>query len=170
MKNDKQLLHLKKLKLARVKYFDKNHNGAEVNDIDAYAFLYENDGEYVNVFNPERELPVYGRVPYTNTTRDGEDFGTKIVLKSGEVESGPCYIIDIERCDEFFGREHMKLKQLRDYVLQSDRFFIDRKQMITECTLNERIFRYKKFQKDSEMLDKFNKFIDSHNTDIHFSK
>ena len=158
-------LNLKNVKLARIKYFDVKHNGAEVNDIDAYAFLYEQDGEYANIFNPERELPVYGRVPYTNTTRDGEDFGTKIVLKSGEISDGPCYIIDVEKCDEFFGKEQIDMVGLKQYVLRSNKFFIDRYSMLKEGTRNERIFHHKKMQQDMKMIKEFNEFIESHNTD-----
>ena len=161
-------IKLKRLKLARVKYFDKEHNGAEVNDIDAYAFLYEKDGEYVNLFNPAREYPVYGRVPYTNTTRDGEDFGSKIVLRSGEVESGPCYIIDMEDCSKFFGKDKMSLDSLKQYMMMSSSFFIDRLEMMQEGTKREKILHYKKIQQDRTMHARFNQFMDSHeNMTIH---
>lgn len=158
-------LNLKNVKLARIKYFDVKHNGAEVNDIDAYAFLYEKNGQYANILNPERELPVYGRVPYTNTTLDGEDFGTKIVHKAGEVQDGPCYIIDVEDCSRLFQCTEIGLSKLKQYVLQSSKFFIDRYGMLKEGTRNERLLHYKKMQQDKKMVNAFNEFVESHNTD-----
>ena len=168
--NNEQLLKLKNLKLARVRYFDAEHNGAEVTSLDAYAFLYEREGEYVNVFNPERELPVYGRVPYTNTTLDGEDYGTKIVLKSGEVETGPCYIIDEENCDRFFGKDQMKFIDLKQYVIRSEKFFIDRLEMMQELGTKERIINYKKIREDMRKYEEFDRYMASHDKTISFGK
>ena len=49
---------LKRLKLAKVRYYDAKNNGAELSDIDAYAFLINVNGHYINLFDPIEELPV----------------------------------------------------------------------------------------------------------------
>ena len=159
---ENRILKLENLKLARVKYFDEEHNGVEVTRHDAYAFLYDVDGEYINVLNPERELPVYGRVPYTNTTLDGEDFGSKIVLRSGEALSGPCYVIDYEHGDRFFERDNMTVGQLKQFVLKSSRFFIDRVKLIKEGSRKDRVKYSRKLKGDMKKLAEFEEYINSH--------
>jgi len=153
-------LNLKDLKLARIRYFDRKMNGAEVTGIDAYAFLYQVGDEYINLFSEEDSYPVFGRVPYTNTTRDGEDFGTKIVQLAGEDESGPCYIIDVDDCSEFFGEDKMDLRTLKEYVMRSDKFFPARYKMLTEnASRSSKILNYKKINADRQMLKKFNEYL-----------
>ena len=125
-----KLLSVKNLKLAKIKYFDMERNGAEVTNIDAYVFLYEEDGEIYNLLDKARVYPIYNRVPYTNTTLDGESYGTKIVHVAGEERSGPCYIIDVDGCSDYFGRVNMFEDEIKEYVLRSDKFFPDRYQML----------------------------------------
>ena len=120
------LIDTKRIKLGKVTYFDTEHNGTAVPSVDAYVFLVNVNGTYVNPFNVASELPVYDRVPYTNTTRDGEDFGTKIVLANGEVKDGPCYVIEKIDISSYYGEDQMSVDMLRDVMLKSDKFFVDR--------------------------------------------
>lgn len=157
MENKK--FNTKDLKLARIRYFDKKMNGAEVTNIDAYAFLYQVGDEFINVFNEEDSFPVYGRTPYSNTTRDGEDYGTMIVQLSGDTESGPCYIIDVDDCSKLFGKETMDYSTLREYVIRSDKFFPARGKMLTEGSRSFKLLNYKKIQEDKKNMTRLNEYL-----------
>ena len=76
MKKEK-LISTDKLSLAKVKYFDVKHNGVEVTGEDPYVFLLNINNTYINLFDPVENLPVYDRLPYSNTTMSGVDFGSK---------------------------------------------------------------------------------------------
>ena len=119
-------INTEKLKIAEIRYFDTKYNGVEIPPINAYAFLYQFGNQYRNIFKLEEELPVYDRVPYSNTTRDGLDYGTKIVLVSGECKDGPCYVMEKLDMKSVFGKDKITMEQLEDYVLKSKYFFIDR--------------------------------------------
>ena len=50
-------------------------------------------------------MPIYDRTNYSNTTLDGEDYGSILKLVSGNVESGPCYVIEKLNMEDIFGSE-----------------------------------------------------------------
>ena len=59
------------LRLARVRYYDTKHNGAELSHLEAYAFLRKAGEHFYNVFDVVEDLPVLDRMPYSCTTRSG---------------------------------------------------------------------------------------------------
>ena len=111
----------KKLKLAQIKYFDVEHNGLEVTGQDVYAFLYDVNGTYVNPFNVFEEMPVYKRLPYSNTTLDGDDYGSKITLAQGEPVDGLSYVISNTSMEDLFGNKELDT----ELFLQVDSLLID---------------------------------------------
>ena len=151
-----------RLYLAQLKYFDEEHNGIEVNDIDAYAFLYEINGVYINPFDVFETLPVYKRVPYSNTTRDGEDFGSKIVLKQGESKDGPCYVIGFVEFKDLFGRDEIDEEVLKRFIITSGRFFVDRLSIMKSLGGGERVKYQDKILSDYDQLLKLQEYFDSH--------
>lgn len=155
-----------RLFLAGVRYFDIEHNGVEILPLEAYAFLTEVNGKYVNIFSPEEELPVYKRVPYSNTTRDGEDYGSMIMLVNGEVVEGPCFVLEAEQ--PYFRKEEMTMEELEQYIVSSDKFFVDRIKILQ----NKRklLFGRKKLQKDLSDLEKLNDFFGSYEKGITYRK
>ncbi|MBR3211388.1 MAG: hypothetical protein IKF71_05590 [Bacilli bacterium] len=122
----------KNLKLARVKYFNGETKGAELNDIDAYVFLLNTGNTYINVFDLTDNITVYDRSVYPNVMDDGEEFGTRLVCVSGEVESGPCYVIEPIKGDSLIGSETVSLGDLKEFVYQSELFFVDRIHLLEE--------------------------------------
>ena len=125
-------IDLKRLKLAKVRYYDAENNGAELSDIDAYAFLINVNGHYINLFDPIEELPVYDRTFYTNTTRRGDDFGTLIKHIDGAIEDGPCYILERMDLGRIFKGDTIKISELVNYIFKSDKFFVDRLNLYKE--------------------------------------
>lgn len=151
-----KLINTKDLKLAQIRYFDTRHNGVEIPEIKAYAFLRKIGEKYINILNPEEYYPVYDRVPYTNTTSDGIDYGTKIVLVSGEEDDGPCYVMDRLDMDHIFGVQSLTKEQIEKVVLVSDLFFIDRPELLKR---KGAFFFHKKLREDEKKKEQFLKYL-----------
>ncbi len=157
------MIDAKRIRLGKVTYFDTEHNGSAVPPVEAYAFLVDVGGFYVNPFNIVDELPVYDRVPYSNTTKDGEDYGTKIVLKQGEVMDGPCYVLDRINVAEYYGVTDVSLSMLEEFIIRSNKFFIDRPELLEDNINNGNLFRKKyakkKLNEDQKKMKKFIGFL-----------
>ena len=159
-----------KLRLAQVKYFDEEHNGIEVTNTDAYVFLYDVNGQYINPFDVFAELPVYQRVPYSNTTRSGEDFGSKIQHVQGDIKDGPCYVIGFTKVEDLFRNEDLDTEVLKDFIIHSRRFFIDRPELMKSLGKKEK-FRYReKMESDEDLLCQFIEYMDSHKKGYQYKK
>lgn len=158
----------KKLNLAKLNYFDKEENGVEVSDIQAYAFLVELNGDYVNFFNPfgDEKLQVFKRTIYPNVTRDGEEYGNKLKkVSSGDTFDGPCYIIEKIDVTEMLGTDEISDEELGEYVCKSSKFFIDRIELLKKRKANsvrQRIFTNKKIEEDLQEMEKIDEYFDSH--------
>ena len=121
------------LRLAQLRFYETQRNGTEILPMLAYAFLLKNGDQYINILNPEEEYPVYGRVPYSNTTISGEDYGTKIILLSGEERDGLCYVLENRSVSSMFGnKEEISFQELQKYVMFSSDFFVDRMKIVEE--------------------------------------
>lgn len=158
----------KKLNLAKLNYFDKEENGTEVSDIQAYAFLVELNGDYVNFFNPfgDEKLQVFKRTIYPNVTRDGKEYGNRLKkVSSGDVFDGPCYIIENIDVTEMLGTDEISDEELGEYVCKSSKFFIDRIELLKKRKANsvrQRIFTNKKIEEDLQEMEKIDEYFDSH--------
>lgn len=139
-----------KVRLAQVRYFDVEENASEIPHEPAYAFLIKVNGVYINPFNPIEEVPVYERVWYSNTTWEGREFGTKIVLAQGEVQEGKCYILELEMGKKLFDKDMITIKDLEDYMFNSEDFFVDRLEVGKNKPWKpkEMLLRYKQMQSD----------------------
>lgn len=162
--NKNKLVNTNNIKLAKVKYFDVEHNGVEVAKEDPYVFLYKLGDTYVNLFDPIENLPVYSRVPYSNTTRSGEDFGSKIVLTQGETKNGLCYVMENVEVKKLFNKDIISVSDLMNYMIHSEKFFLDRKDFL----LNSSIFKVSrkvraKYYSDLTKTEDFEYFVNSHN-------
>jgi len=164
---DKFEIKTERLKLAQIRHFSKAHNGVEVPRNKAYVFLYKlGEDKYVNLFNTMQELPVYERVPYSNTTKEGLDYGTKIVLASGEEKSGPCFVVENIGMDNLFGEEKISLEQLKQFVFASNLFFIDRPTLVEEKVRGKSpIDRFvafdKKYREDKKKAESFQQYLNT---------
>ena len=155
-------LNTKTLRLARVKYYDTKHDGAEVNDIDAYAFLEKVGDEYVNLFDPTDGLAVFERSIYPNVTRDGEEYGNKIIHVCGNITDGACYVMDRVSVPELFGKDEVSLSELKSYILNSKLFFVDRISIIKGQKRAYRLLFYPTLLADQKQMAEFQQFIASH--------
>ena len=159
---ENRTLKTENLRLARVKYFDTAHNGAEITDKEVYAFLFTHDGEYANVFNPEDDLPVYDRSPYANTTKEGIDYGNKLFHVSGPVQDGPCYVVEPVSVTRLFEKDTITMEELRRYVMQSSQFFIDQIRLLEQEAGPKSVQRWKKIKDCIRKREEFNKYLASH--------
>ena len=154
-------IDISKIRLAQIRYFDADRKGSLIPEERAYVFMVDIGGEYVNLFNPSENLPVYGRTPYSNTTRYGIEFGTKIVLLQGEIQNGPCYIIEKINPDDIFRKEEVTVEEIENYMLQSDRFFIDRIDIFERRKSIIDFGKRKKIREDRVKLEKFEDYMKS---------
>ena len=161
-----------RLRLAQVRYFNKEMNGVSIPSQSAYAFLVNVNGTYVNIVNPIEELPVYDRVPYTNTTLDGEDYGTKLVLINGEVQDGVCYVLERTKIEDLFDKKEVYISDLEDYIMKSDKFFIDRIDLLRDKIGSQRRKSYyrRKMVSDLKLLDKFNNYLAEESKGVQYKK
>lgn len=120
----KKVVNVEDLFLAEVRRFDVEMNASEIPLVRGYTFLERDGDSYRNLFCPSLDYPVYVRTPYTNTTRDGEDYGSKIILAQGDVEDGLCFIIQ-SSLSKMINQDKITTSELKKYVLQSDKFFLD---------------------------------------------
>ena len=152
-----------RVKLAQLRYFNLERKASEIPEDKAYAVLVEVNGTYINVLNPMEELPVLDRSPYTNTTPDGlHEFGNQLFLVNGELQDGPCYILERENMKDHFRREKVSISDIENYVLNSKKFFVDRVELIEKDRKLLRDRYYKKlYLEDIKKLNKFNEYLDS---------
>ena len=80
------------LSLATVRYFNKERNGVEFTDINAYVLLINVNGKLYNYFTLDNNLLVFRRSVYSNVTSDGTSFGTKLKYVRENIESEVCNI------------------------------------------------------------------------------
>ena len=159
---ENRTLNTENLRLARIKYFDTKHNGAEICDEEAYAFLFAFGGNYLNVFNPADNLPIYDRAPYANVAKNGMNYGNKLFHISGDVKDGPCYVIEPYSVKSLVGKDTITMEELREYVLASKKYFVDRIALINE-EKGPRRFTLSPILKETMQQKKaFDKYMASH--------
>lgn len=143
-----------KVRIGQVRYFDTTVNASEIPEEKAYAFLVNINGTYVNPFNPLEEVPVYDRVNYTNSLSNGESYGTKIKLVNGEVKDGMCYILEKKDGRDIFDKEMVTLNDMKDYMLKTTDFFVDRMEAVNDGRLKPKELAYRYAQMEDDYIKK----------------
>ena len=161
-----------RVRLAQIRYFNKEMNGVSIPKQRAYAFLISVNGTYVNVFNPIDEMPVFDRVPYSNTTHNGYDFGTKIVLVNGELQEGLCYVLERTKIKDIFAKDKVFIHDLEEYVIESDDFFIDRIDLLRDKINSKKgkFYYRRKILQDFDLLYEFNDFLAEESKGVQYKK
>ena len=159
---ENRTLKTKDLKLARVKYFDMAHNGAELTDVEAYAFLEKVGDQYVNVFDMTEELPVLDRSLYPNVMRNGEEFGNRLIHVCGTLTDGACYVIEPVNVSKLLGFDTIGSDDLKEYMYRSEKFFVDRMHLIQEEKATRRIGMHATLKADAKKMDELKEYIASH--------
>ena len=149
-----------KLKLAQIRYFDMESKASKLPEENAYVFLIEVDGKYVNVLDSTQELPVFARSPYSNITMDGVEFGNQIYLVNGELKDGPCFIIENINLKHEFKKDKILIKELENYIINSDKFFIDRIKILEKQKkkIKKNLIK-QKIENDLESFYKLNAYL-----------
>lgn len=150
------------LRLARVKYFDIEHNGAELTDVEAYAFLQKVGDKYVNVFDLTEDMPVLDRSIYPNVMRNGEEFGNRLIHVCGHLTDGPCYVIEPVNVRALFGYDLIGSNELKEYVLRSESFFVDRLNLIKGEKSVRRLGMLSTVKSDEAKMAELKEYIASH--------
>ena len=155
------------VRLARVRYYDDSKKGIEVDNIGAYAFLVKAGTKYINIFDITSDLPVFERVPYSNTTKDGEDFGSKVMQISGvEDVSGLVYVLEDSTAKDLFNEDQVSDELLKRYIIHSKKFFVDRKSIIQDCPSKLEMLRALPILlSDEKKHAKLQRLVDSHITE-----
>ena len=141
-----------KIYIAGVRYFDKEHNGIELGDNLTYVIVAKKGrgkkAVYYNVFDNTETYPVFKRSKYySNYTKNGEAYGTKMVLRSGKATSGPCWILEEKLSEDKFDEE-ITINELEELMIESDKYFKDRKNLIYKRVKKNPIKMLKKISQD----------------------
>ncbi len=160
------------LKLAQIRYFETKRNATEIPMNPAYVILFHQEGEYMNVFCPGEELPVYERAPYGNCTLNGDNYGNLLYLASGEVQEGPCFVVEPFRMKDILRKEEVSMSELEDFVMTSDYFFVDRISLLEkkEGSFLSRMKNRKKIQEDQTKKEQLDSYFASFGTGLMYRK
>ena len=125
----------KDIKIAELKFFDKDHFGIEVSEVQSYGLIAEVEGVidsvYLNLLNPFQEYPIFERIPYCNCNSDGVEYGAKVIsVGKEELETGPCWVIGKENLFEVLGKEDVEKEDIEDFVLKSPFYYKDRMSLV----------------------------------------
>ena len=118
-----KLMNSKNIHIAQIRRMTFNHRGnlaAEIpQEIKAFAFLLEKDGEYINILDPMEDYPVYERRLGTNFTLDLEEYGSCIARISGEEQVGPIYLLEKYEGFKILRKKQVSYEELRNYVINN---------------------------------------------------
>jgi len=165
-----KIINTKKLRLGQVRYFDTKTNSSEIPELSVYAFLYEVNGTYVNVLDFTRDYPVFDRYIYTNYASTGEAYGNKIQLVNGELKDGLCYILERGDASRLLGKDEVTLNDLLLYVINSDKFFIDRISLLENVRGIDGFIVKRKLKEDYSKLDEFYEYVDRNADSMQYVK
>lgn len=164
-KREKIEFNVENLHLAEIKYLSLENGGVELGEPVSYVFLFkrpERDRFYLNPISFVDTYAVFKRVPYSNTTRDGEDYGSKMKIVGNDyyLESGICYVLSSTTAREIFEKDTVSKEELEDYILASDKYFVDR-ELIAKERMDKDSFRMKRIiAKDKKSEEKYIKFFE----------
>lgn len=162
MKSD--VIKTSRLRKARIKYFESDKNGCEVFCPEAYALLLKVGDAYINVVNPYEECNVYDRVPYSNSTKSGEDYGTKLLLVCGREEDGLCYVLE-PKLGAFEDKSYIRFCDIENEIAYNlSVFYFDRWDLFKDSNrgyFDQFIQKGLAFKKDAEKREEFLNYISS---------
>ncbi len=123
-----------RIKLADLKYFDKEQNGVELSDSLSKGILIDplGDDNYYNLFCFSEYYPVFKRERGSNVSLSGEEYGTRMSLVSNELASGPCWVLSKVSFRDEVGKDEVSISDIEEYVINSSYFFKDRVAIIED--------------------------------------
>lgn len=159
-----KLMNSKNIHIAQIRRMTFNHRGnlaAEIpQEIKAFAFLLEKDGEYINILDPMEDYPVYERRPGSNFTLDWEEYGSVIARVSGEEKTGPIYLLEKYHGIKVLRKENVSYEELRDYVINNrSSYFPALENIINEMPPLEGLKYLKVLEEEREKRKIFEKYL-----------
>lgn len=161
-KKEKIEFNVENLHLAEIRYLSLENGGVELGESVGYVFLINRDSVYMESISCFSFMPVLKRLPFSNTTRDGEDYDSKMKVVGNEfyLESGPCYVLSNTTAREIFEKDVVSEKELEDYILASEKFFVERRIIAKKRMKSDPIRMTEILVKDKEHEEKFIKFFE----------
>ena len=145
--------------LAEVRYFSKDRQSFLTlpdEEDRVFVILLKQGYRWCNIMQPDEVMPVYGRSDYSDTLANGENHGNLIMPIFGEFKEGFCCVL-CPKPKIFSEKDTVTFEEIWDYVLQNDRFFPDRLDLIKNRVLamyqDDRI---RKWVAHNQKLDNFN--------------
>ena len=106
----------------------------------------KSDNKYHNIIVPEETYPLIKRLPYSNTTSYGLEYGTKLIAEDPSQINESC-ICGIDLFIEDLKKQpYIEMEELEDKMLYSNLYFKDRIRII-EKRINNSIKVPKKLRK-----------------------
>ena len=139
---------IENVKLAQIKMFDVHYGGVtSFAPVSAYTIMVKTDEGWKNFLNPGWELPVFEKTPYTGCDSNGEDTHVFIRRVSGDVQDGPCYVMDFHPITQSVGSSYFDRnrllkegvitgEELENYALRTDLFMFDRVSLIQDRNIS----------------------------------
>ena len=132
------------VKLAQIKMFDVQYGGVtSFAPVTAYTIMVRTGEGWQNFLNPGWELPVFEKTLYTGCDQNGNDTHVFIQKVSGEVQDGPCYVMDFHPLTQAVGSGYFDRtrlleegvvtgEELENFALRTDLFMFDRINLIQD--------------------------------------
>lgn len=164
-KKEKIEFNVENLHLAEIRYLSLEDGGVELGDPIGYVFLVkraERDRVYLNPISFDDDYAVFKRMPYSNTTKDGEDYGSKMKIVGNDyyLESGICFVLSDITAREIFEKDVVSMEELEDKILASNKYFVDREFIATERMDKEPFKMRRIIAKDKKDKEKYIKFFE----------
>ena len=153
-----KILNTKDLRLAKVKYYSEEKKAAALADVDAYVFLMRVGDQFINVFNELDDCLIMDR---------SKRYANALNYVSGELKSGPCYVVEPFPVEETLGRDTISFEDLKEYVMKSDKFFIDRLSLFKQENGIRRFINQPKIKRDLESKKQLQEYLDSFVKEAH---
>ncbi len=97
-----------------------------------YVILTKEDNKYFDIFDRKKEekFAVFQRMPYSNMTKDGEAYGTKVCQVNGVApkDGSECVVLLNVDFKDVFAREEILMRDLKDFALKSKYFIRQRRE------------------------------------------
>lgn len=160
-KNKEKVWDLSKVKIADLRFFDKEHNGIELSEPLSKGILIGplEDGRYYNPFCLDDNYPIFGRDFISNVSLNGESYGTKVYHVSNELATGPCWVLtNIDLKDEI-DNACVSFSDIEAYVINSSYYFKDRAPLIKGRTKGRKgrklLRQYLSDMENEKVMDEF---------------
>lgn len=129
------------LREAAVRHFDVANNGLEYTLPLSRVILLNRGDTLINVLNPGEIAPIYYRVPNTTNYSGSMDdyFGSKVDLEQGKTKDGEAWLLEDTDFRLIFGEEEVSLREIEDYVINSNNFYHNRAELIKNRLQHERV-------------------------------